>query len=74
VAAGLEAPPRGRFLLRSRQFLRAPRLEIAQGERVLWSGRVARVMPGRSTRLPSGWVRDVDAGGEPVVCRRLRPG
>jgi thioredoxin reductase len=74
VAAGFDAPPRGRFLLRSRDFLRAPRIEIAQGERVLWSGRVARVMPGRSTRLPFAWARDVDAEGEPVVCRLGRAG
>jgi thioredoxin reductase len=74
VATGADLPPRGRFLLRSREFLRAPRIEIAQGERVLWSGRVARVMPGRSARLPCGWLRDVDAGGEPVVCRRPRSG
>ncbi|MEA2455395.1 MAG: hypothetical protein QOI45_1657 [Thermoleophilaceae bacterium] len=74
LAVGFEAPPRGRFLLRSREFLRAPRIEIAQGERVLWSGRVARVMPGRSTRLPVAWARDVDAEGEPVVCRLGRAG
>jgi thioredoxin reductase len=71
---GAEAPPRGRFLLRSREFLRAPRIEIVQGERALWRGRVARLMPGRSARLPHRWTRDVDPGGEPVVCRLQRSG
>jgi hypothetical protein len=30
------------------------------------------VMPGRSTRLPHAWVREVDPAGPPVVCA-LRP-
>jgi thioredoxin reductase len=74
LTEGAGDPPRGRFALRSCELLRAPRIEIAQGERVLWSGRVARVMPGRSARLPAGWTRDVDPAGEPVVCRPGRPG
>ncbi len=69
LAAGAGDPPRGRFALRSREFLRAPRIEIAQGGRRLWSGRLARAMPGRSARLPSGWTGDVDPAGEAVVCR-----
>jgi thioredoxin reductase len=72
--SGAEVPPRKRFLLRSREFLRAPRIEIVQGERALWRGRVARLMPGRSARLPHRWTRDVDPGGEPVVCRLQRTG
>jgi hypothetical protein len=63
---GADAPPRGCFALRSREFLRRPRIEIAQDGRVLWSGRVARLMPGRSTRLAHGWVREVDPAGGPV--------
>jgi thioredoxin reductase len=74
AVSGAEAPARGRFLLRSREFLRAPRIELVQGERTLWHGRVARLMPGRSARLPHRWTRDVDPGGEPVVCRLQRPG
>jgi thioredoxin reductase len=62
-------PPRGRFLVRSWWAVRAPRIEIVQGKRTLWRGRVARLMPGRSARLPYGWTREVDPGGEPVVCR-----
>jgi thioredoxin reductase len=72
AVAGAEAPPRDRFALRAREFLRAPRIEIAQGDRVLWSGRVSRAMPGRSARLPHTWAGEVDPAGDPVVCA-LRP-
>jgi thioredoxin reductase len=74
VSGGAEAPPRRRFLLRSSEFLRAPRIEVVQGGRTLWSGRVARVMPGRSARLPVSWTGAVDVAGEPVVCRLRRSG
>jgi hypothetical protein len=71
---GVEPPARGRFLLRSSEFLRLPRVELVQGERTLWSGRLRRAMPGRSARLPAGWTREVDLDGEPVVCRLGRSG
>jgi thioredoxin reductase len=74
AVSGAEGPPRGRFLLRSSSFLRAPRIEIVQGERTLWRGTLARVMPGRSARLPQRWTREVDLDGPPVVCRLRRPG
>jgi thioredoxin reductase len=67
-------PARGRFALRAREFLRAPRIEIAQGDRVLWNGRLRRVTPGRSAALPSAWVGEVDPAGEPVVCALGRSG
>lgn len=72
VVSGADVPPRGRFALRARGFVRAPRIEIEQGGRVLWAGRVPRVMPGRSARLPHAWVSEVDPAGPPVVCA-LRP-
>jgi hypothetical protein len=59
-------PPRGRFLLRSRAFLRRPQIEVRQGERVLWSGRLRRLGPGRSAAIPGGWPQAADAGGGPV--------
>ncbi|TMM01226.1 MAG: FAD-dependent oxidoreductase [Actinobacteria bacterium] len=58
-------PPRGCFLLRSREFTRRAALEIRQDGRLLWSGR-ARLTPGRSTLLPCEWLRAVDALGGPV--------
>ena len=58
-------PPRGRFLLRTRDFARRTALEVSQDGRLLWSGR-ANLSPGRSTPLPAHWLRAVDAGGGPV--------
>jgi thioredoxin reductase len=69
-----DRPPRGHFLLRSTGFVRVPRLEVAQGERVLWSGRLPWLQPGRSARLPSGWTSQVDPTGPPVVCRQSARG
>jgi thioredoxin reductase len=60
-------PPRGRFLVRSREFLTHPRVEIAQDGRALWSGRLARLVPGRSGRLPDEWTARVDPDGGPVT-------
>jgi len=72
AVSGADVPARGRFALRARWVVRAPRLEIEQGGRVLWAGRVARLTPGRSARLPHPWVSEVDPAGAPVVCA-LRP-
>jgi thioredoxin reductase len=69
VVAGPDAPPRARFALRAHDFLRAPRIEIVQGGSVLWSGRLARLMPGRSTRIPHGWTARADPGGGEVTVR-----
>jgi hypothetical protein len=69
AVSGTDAPPRGRFLLRAQEHLSRPRVEIVQGERVLWQGRLARVMPGRSVGLPAAWTSAVDLDGAPVVCR-----
>jgi thioredoxin reductase len=63
------APPRGRFLLRAREHLSRPQVELVQGERVLWRGRLRRVMPGRSAALPGAWAGTVDLDAGPVVCR-----
>jgi thioredoxin reductase len=71
VVPGLEGPPalppRGRFALRSREFLSRPRLEIAQDGRRLWTGRVTRMVPARSLRLPHGWTASADGAGGPLV-------
>jgi thioredoxin reductase len=64
VVSGADPPPRGRFLLRSNVFLSRPRIEIRQGERLLWAGRIRRLIPGRSTLLPSEWLAQVDVKGE----------
>ena len=69
VVPGAGAPPRGRFALRSSEFFSRPRLEIAQGGRILWAGRVARLVPGRSASLPHAWTEAVDPGAEAVRVR-----
>lgn len=60
-------PPRGRFLLRSEEFIRRARLQVRQGGRELWSGRVGRLVPGRSAHIPARWAAGVDPAGGPVV-------
>jgi thioredoxin reductase len=69
ISASSGPPPRGRFLLRAREALAAPRVELAQNGRRLWRGRQRRLGPGRSAALPCGWTADVDVSGEPVVAR-----
>lgn len=66
IALGREAPARGRFALRAGDFLRAPLIAIEQDGRRLWRGRLARVGPGRSARLPHAWTARVEQGGGPV--------
>jgi thioredoxin reductase len=74
VVPGAAAPPRGRFALRSSEFLSRPRIEIAQGGRILWAGRVARLVPGRSASLPHAWTEAVDPGAEAVRVRVVAAG
>jgi thioredoxin reductase len=69
VVAGAGAPSRGRFALRSASFVQRPRVEIAQGGRTLWSGRLRRLVPGRSAALPHAWTTAVDPDGGSVSVR-----
>jgi hypothetical protein len=73
-ARSTAAPPRGRFLLRSREFMSGPRVELAQDGRVLWDGRLRRLGPGRSTLLPAAWTAAVEPGGGPVRVRVVHRG
>jgi NADPH-dependent 2,4-dienoyl-CoA reductase/sulfur reductase-like enzyme len=66
LAAGQD-PPRGRFLLRSRDFVRRGRIRVRQDGRELWSGRVGRLVPGRSAHIPGRWAGRVDPTGGPVI-------
>ncbi len=66
VAPDDGVPARRRFVLRSRAFLRLPRIRIEQDGRLLWRGRLRRLVPGRSARLPHAWTREVDERGGPV--------
>ena len=60
-------PPRERFLLRSREFIRRARIQVRQGGSELWSGRVGRLVPGRSAHIPAGWTATVDPDRGPVT-------
>ncbi len=73
AVTGPDAPPRDRFALRAHDFLRAPQVEIAQGEAVLWKGRLGRLMPGRSTRIPHGWTARADPAGGEIRVRLAHP-
>jgi thioredoxin reductase len=66
LAAGHD-PPRDRFLFRSREFARRARIRLGQDGRELWSGRVGRLIPGRSAHIPATWASRVDANGGPVI-------
>jgi thioredoxin reductase len=58
-------PPRGRFLLRSREFRRRGVLEVRQDGRRLARVR-ARLIPGRSVTLGAGWLARADPSAGPV--------
>jgi len=55
------------FRLRAREILGARQVEIGQDGRTLWRGRVKRLLPGRSARLPGGWTGAVDSDGGPIA-------
>jgi thioredoxin reductase len=71
VVAPGSAPPRGRYLMRAREKLLRPRLELRQDGRVLAVERPARLMPGRSTALAAAWTAAVDPAAGPVIARVL---
>jgi NADH dehydrogenase FAD-containing subunit len=75
IAPNVVTPPAEQhhpaFRLRAREILGARELEVAQDGRALWRGRVRRLLPGRSTRLPADWTADVDPERGPAVVRVL---
>jgi NADPH-dependent 2,4-dienoyl-CoA reductase/sulfur reductase-like enzyme len=66
IATG-DDPPRDRFVLRSREFVRRARIQVRQDGRQLWRGRVGRLVPGRSAHIPAGWASGIDPGGGPAI-------
>jgi hypothetical protein len=50
-----------------REFVSRARIRVRQDSRELWSGRVGRLVPGRSAHIPSGWTGRVDPTGGPVI-------
>jgi thioredoxin reductase len=64
-SVGGDHPPRERFLLRPASFVDNAQVEIRQDDRLLWSGPVRRLSPGRSRPLPCAWMAQVrPAGGQ----------
>jgi thioredoxin reductase len=63
AVSGVAPPPRGRFAVRSSTFVSRPALEIRQDDRALWRGRLRKLVPGRSSHVPSSWLSRVDLGG-----------
>ena len=55
-------------------FAQRPRVEVAQAGRTLWSGRLRRLVPGRSAALPHAWAAAVDPAGGPVSVRLVTGG
>jgi thioredoxin reductase len=74
VSSRASAPPRGCFALRSNEFVSGPRIEVAQDGRTLWDGRIRRLLPRRSARLPAGWAAKVEPAGGPVRVRLVHHG
>jgi thioredoxin reductase len=66
IDPGGRLPPRARFALRSAAFVNQVEIEIRQGARVLWTGRVRRLVPGRSRSLAAEWISRVDPQGAPI--------
>jgi len=73
VGADRAPPPRGRFLLRAAERLPPRRIELVQDGHRLWSGRLRRLGPGRSTSLPADWVARVQQGGGAAILRAPAP-
>jgi thioredoxin reductase len=61
-----DTPPRGRFALRSSEFVHRPTIEIRQADRILWTGRLTRLVPGRSAYLPGTWTQSLDGSVDPI--------
>jgi hypothetical protein len=66
AVSGGEPPPRNRFALRSSAFLSGIEIEIRQHDRLLWTGRLRRMVPGRSSSLPASWFVKVDPHGSAI--------
>jgi len=66
AVSGGERPPRDRFALRSSAFLAGVEIEVRQHDQLLWSGRLRRMVSGRSSSLPASWLLDVDPHGSAI--------
>ena len=68
-------PPRHRFVLRTATRLRLARIDVHQGQHLLWSGRLSHGVPTRSSTIGSHWLHDVAPTGPPItISLRKAPG
>jgi hypothetical protein len=59
-------PPSGGFHFRSREFRDNVRVQVCQGERLLYTQTFRRLMANESLPLSGGWLSAADIDGEPV--------
>lgn len=71
LSSGDGDPVRTPLRIRSHEALIAPLVQVRQGDTVLWRGRLPRIMPGRSARLPTGWLAGADPKAPPVTVRAI---
>lgn len=61
--------PHGHYLLRVSRFIDSARLEICQGDSLLWTQAYKNMTPGRSVHVKGGWEASARADGGPVSLR-----
>jgi len=66
-AVGPEPPPRGRFVLRTTEFLSRGTLEVRQADRLLYTERCPRLIPNRTIHLGAAWLSAVRPADGPVI-------
>lgn len=72
-AVSSSSPPlRKRFAVRSSVLLSRPELEIQEGGRLLWRGRLRQLVPGRSGLVSATWLRRIEGRGPIEIGLRSR--
>ncbi len=67
VGPGAPPPPLDRLTVWADEFALRARLQVRQGDRVLWTGHRGTVVPNRALHVPAGWLSAVDVERGPVV-------
>ena len=67
VGPGAPPPPLDRLTVWADEFALRARLQVRQGDRVLWTGHRGTVVPNRALHVPAGWLGAVDVERGPVV-------
>ncbi len=67
VGPAAPPPPLDRLTVWAEEFALRARLQVRQGDRMLWSGHRGTVVPNRALHVPAGWLGAVDVERGPVV-------